>query len=109
MHGSSCESAAQSGGQSALQRKTFHLLEVGRILDDAVANNSWKADADAADFFRARHALNLLANAIHETFRRHGLQRVERLCFLRENIEYADDLVVFHEADGDVLHHQYTN
>src|SRR5882762_4526380 len=103
------EFAAQRGGQGGLEGKAFGLLEVRRVLDDAVANDAWEADANRGDFFPLRNFLNLLPDAVNDTVRGHGLQRVERLCFLRKDVERAEHLVVLHEANGDMFHDQYTD
>src|SRR5882762_4623186 len=84
-------------------------MEVGRILDHAVSDDARKADADGGDFFSARNFVDLLANAIDDAFRGHGLQRVERLRFFRKDTERTEDLVTFHKAHGDMFHHEYAN
>ncbi len=101
--------AAERGGQSRLQWKSLGLMEVGRILHDTVLNDSWKADSNGFDFFSARDFFHLPANAIHDAFRGHRLQRVQHLRFFRINVQRADDLVAFHEAHGDMFHDQHTN
>src|SRR6266853_364644 len=103
------ESAAQRGGQGGLQGKAFGLLEVGRVLDDAISNDAREPDANSGNLFPVRHFLNLLANAIHDAFRGHGLQRVERLPAFRINADRAEHLVGFHQAHGDMFHYEYTN
>src|SRR6266851_7089601 len=101
--------AAQRGGQSRLQRESLGLMEVGRILHDAVANDSWKADSNGFDFFSARDFFHLPANAIHDAFRGHRLQRVERFHFFWENVGRTKNLVAFHQANGDMFHDEYTD
>src|SRR6266404_3197207 len=101
--------AAQRGGQGCLQSISLGLMEVGRILHDTVLNDSWKADSNGFDFFSARDFFHLPANAIHDAFRGHRLQRVQRLRFFRINVQRAEDLVAFHEAHGDMFHDQYTH
>src|SRR5438477_9333268 len=84
-------------------------MEVGRILNHAFSDDARKADADGGDLFSASNFFDLLADAIHDAFRGHGLQRVERLRFFRKDAERTDDLVAFHRADGDMFHHEYAN
>src|SRR6266404_1116176 len=73
------EFAAQRGGQGGLEGKAFSLLKVRRVLDDAVANDAWEADANRGDFLPLCHLLYLLPDTVNDTVRGHGLQRVERL------------------------------
>src|SRR6266853_1772418 len=103
------EFAAQRGRQGRLQGKAFGLVEVRRILDDAIFNDAREADANRFNLFAARHFLNLLPDAIDDAFRGHGLQRVERLHAFRINTDRAEHLVGFHQAHGDMFHHEYTN
>src|SRR5882762_740345 len=84
-------------------------MQVGRILDDAVSDDAWKADANRFDLFSGCHFFDLLADAIDDALRGHGLQWIERLRFLGIDVERAVHLVALHEANGDMLHDQYTN
>src|SRR5438094_847582 len=84
-------------------------MEVWRILDHAVANDAGETDANGGDLFSSRDFVDLLADAIDDAFRGHGLQRVQRLWFFRKDAERTDDLVTFHEAYGDMFHYKYAN
>src|SRR5437660_7216403 len=84
-------------------------MEVGGILDHPVANDARKADANGGDLFSARNFVDLLADAIDDAFRGHGLQRVERLRFFRKDTERTENLVILHKSHSDVFHHEYAN
>src|SRR6266436_7719071 len=84
-------------------------MQVRRILHDSCADDAREADSDRCDFFTDCNFLDLLPDAIHDAFRGHRLQRVQRLRFFWENVQRADDLVAFHQANGDMFHDQYTN
>src|SRR6267154_4787477 len=101
--------ATQGRRQCRLQCESLYLLQVGRILHDPSANDAREADSDCCDLFSVRNFLNLLPDTFYDAFRGHRLQRVQRLRFFRKNIQRADDLVAFHQANGDVFHNQYTN
>ncbi len=103
------EFAAQRRRQRGLQRESLGLLEIGRILDNTVSDDAGKPDANDFDLFTTCHFFNLLADAIDNAFGGHGLQRVEGLRFFRKHAERAKHLVGFHEANGDMFHHQHTN
>src|SRR5438132_13524162 len=84
-------------------------MEVGRIFAHAVSDDTRKTDPNGGDLFSARNFVDLLADAIDDAFRGHGLERVERLWFFRKDAERTDDLVTFHKAHGDMFHHEYAN
>src|ERR1700687_4036070 len=84
-------------------------MKVRRMLNDAIANDAVKPDSNGFNLFSTRDIFHLPANAIHDAFRRHRLQRVQCLRSFRINVERADNLVAFDEANGDVFHNQYTN
>src|SRR2546429_9783069 len=78
-------------------------MEVWGILDYAAANDARKADTDGGDLFSARDFVDLLPDAIHDAFRWHGLQRVQPLRFFRNDADRTEDLVAFHQAEGDMF------
>ena len=101
--------ATQGRRQCRLQRESLYLLQVGRILHDPSADDAREANSNRGDFFSARHFLHLLPDTFHDAFRGHRLQRVQRLRFFRKNVQRPDDLIAFHQANGDMFHDQYTN
>ena len=105
VYGNSRGFASKRRRKHGLQREAFHLLQVGRFLDDAVANDPRKADADGFEFFSACHFFDEPANSFRNVGRRHGLQRVERLRRVGKKFERADDFVGVHQARRDMFLH----
>src|SRR5216683_915479 len=96
-------------GQSCLEVEAFHLVKIGRVLNDAAANHPGKPKADRLHFLAFGDGVDLFPDAVPDIFRGHGLQRVERLAFFGIEVERAGEFVVLDEADRDVFHYQYAD
>src|SRR6266852_1269731 len=84
-------------------------MQVGRILDDSVANHSRKSEPNSANLLALCRGIDLLPDAVADVFRGHGLKSVERSALLWTEIKRAHEFVVLNEADRDVFHYEYAD
>src|SRR5713226_329126 len=96
-------------GQRCLEVEAFHLVKIGRVLNDPAANHAVEPEADRLHFLAFGDGVDLFPDAVPDIFRGHGLQRVERLAFFGIEVERAGEFVVLDQADRDVFHYQYAD
>src|SRR5207253_2656486 len=108
-HGAETENSFEVPTAAATAEVSLGLMEIWGILDHPASNNAGKTDTDGGDLFSASNFFDLLADAIHDALRGHGLQGVERLWFFRKDAERTENLVILHKAHSDVFHHEYAN
>src|ERR1700737_3840376 len=81
-------------------------MQVGRIFDDAAANDAGKTEADGLNFLALRYQIDLLLDAFTDVVGGHGLQRVQRRALVGIEADRAGEFVVLDPADRDVFHYQ---
>ena len=89
-----------------MQVESLHLLKVGRVLNDAVADNARKADADRLDGLAATHQLDLGSNGSSDVFGRHHLY-LRLTTFRRVDPKGAHNLRALHQPDRQVFCCEY--
>src|SRR5713101_3458030 len=60
-------------GQSCLEVEAFHLVKIGRVLNDAAANHAGESEAYGLHFLAFGDGVDLFPDAVADIFRGHGL------------------------------------
>jgi hypothetical protein len=96
--------ATEGTGEFGLQIETFRLLKIGGLSDDTFADDAGEADADGGEFLAFGELLDVLADGKGDEIGGHGLEWIGGVGMAGRNDGGADNLVVFDETTGDVLH-----
>jgi hypothetical protein len=73
-----CVTRTGNGRQRRLEMEAFHLLEIGRILHHAVADDPRETQADRIDLFALGDDLDMLLDAISNALRRNSAVDIPR-------------------------------
>ena len=106
VNGRRCAALLQRRRQRLAEIQSFRLLQIRRLFNQTLTIDSGKADADSFNLMAFTDELNFTRDLLHDLFGGHPAQDVGIPAVLRENMNRADELIIFHKADGDMLRHQ---